>query len=370
MRNLPRTAQIYLWAVMLITAWVLVATFPQLWPALADSPRDIFLSAIGVVGLFYWTTHTIPIGYSTVVHVSGSVVFAGVLLLPISVTTWVTAVGMGAAYLYLNHVLGRRPWYNTTFNVANWTLTANVACAFWRLWGPASITPLEMTLPSLIATGVVYVLCNAGLVSGMHALRRRQNWLSTWWSIVRLGAAYTGSADVMIGTLTAAVVQFAGPVGLILVVIPTAFFYYSLRVSYDLRVQTIEAVQVMADVIDQRDRYTFDHSQRVSKYAELIATKMRLPPEQIETLRMSARVHDLGKIGIDGSMLHKPGALTSDERDRFQRHVYVGAMIIERFPRYREGREIVLYHHERYDGDGYPERLIGTDIPLGARIVA
>ena len=122
--------------------------------------------------------------------------------------------------------------------------------------------------------------------------------------------------------------------------------------------------------MDSRDPYTFQHSQRVAQYSEKIATQLGLPPEEIDLVRSSARIHDLGKMGVDDQMLRKPGPLTVEERREFQGHSAIGAEIIQRFPQYKDGRKLILYHHERHDGSGYPEGLKGDQIPLGSRIIA
>jgi HD-GYP domain-containing protein (c-di-GMP phosphodiesterase class II) len=93
-------------------------------------------------------------------------------------------------------------------------------------------------------------------------------------------------------------------------------------------------------------------------------------PDDVATLRLAARVHDLGKIGLPDSILRKEGKLEPEEFALMKEHARRGHEILAKFPQYRKGREIVLAHHERYDGKGYPSGLIAERIPLGAQIVA
>ncbi len=192
-----------------------------------------------------------------------------------------------------------------------------------------------------------------------------------WGFFVNLwqGAIKEEIALYLLGLLTVMVVE-VHPWGLLLTAIPVALVYLSLRNSLRLQVLTRDAVEKMADVIDRRDPYTAGHSIRVAELAARIATEMGLPWEEVETIKAAARVHDLGKIEIDSIVLNKPGRLDDREWELMQRHPIVGAEIISRFPEFARGADYIRYHHERWDGKGYPYGLRGEEIPLGARIIA
>jgi len=221
---------------------------------------------------------------------------------------------------------------------------------------------------ALISAGTIYFVINTALVALVIALREQKDPWYTWVSGFEQTAVEYFTL-ILLAILMAVAYSYR-PWALILIVPPIIAVYHSLQTSQELRVQTIEAVQALADVIDNRDSYTFEHSRRVAGYAEGIARELGLPAEEIEIISLSGRVHDLGKVGIRDDLLYKPGKFTSQERLTFRQHVRMGAEIVERFPRYKEGREIILYHHEHYDGNGYLEGLQGDDIPIGARIMA
>jgi putative nucleotidyltransferase with HDIG domain len=126
----------------------------------------------------------------------------------------------------------------------------------------------------------------------------------------------------------------------------------------------------LADVVDRRDPYTFQHSQSVADHAARTARQLQLPDREVELIRIAARVHDLGKIAIPDEVLHKQGRLTEAEFELMKKHPQTGADILAKFPQYKRGRELVLAHHERIDGLGYPRGLAGAAIALGARIIA
>jgi putative nucleotidyltransferase with HDIG domain len=122
--------------------------------------------------------------------------------------------------------------------------------------------------------------------------------------------------------------------------------------------------------LDARDRYTAGHSATVAIYARDIAERMDLNAEQQQLAYVCGLVHDIGKIGLPPGLLDKPGALTLDERRQMQLHSEIGEGILRKVDDYGDIAEIVRHHHERIDGEGYPDRLGGEDIPLIARIIA
>ncbi|MDP2725938.1 MAG: HD-GYP domain-containing protein, partial [Dehalococcoidia bacterium] len=159
------------------------------------------------------------------------------------------------------------------------------------------------------------------------------------------------------------------PWAIALFLLPMAIVHYSFKARMDLERQTEQALIAMADILDKRDHLTSRHSEIVSEYAEKIARQLGLPQDKVETIIGSARLHDLGKIGISDSILKKPGLLSPEERKDIEKHVEIGAQILGYFPLFSKGVALLLHHHERYDGQGYPSGLKGEEIPLGARII-
>lgn len=135
----------------------------------------------------------------------------------------------------------------------------------------------------------------------------------------------------------------------------------------DMAIQTIATI---ANTIDAKDEYTRGHSKRVSEYSVAIAKEMGMSTNEINNLRSIALLHDIGKIGVPDSVLNKPGRLTADEYDLMKQHTVIGAEILKDIKMFH-GIDIgAKYHHERYDGNGYPEKIAGTEIPKIARIIA
>lgn len=122
--------------------------------------------------------------------------------------------------------------------------------------------------------------------------------------------------------------------------------------------------------LDARDQYTAGHSAAVAVYARDIAARMGLPPEQQRLAHLCGLVHDIGKIGLPPGLLDKPGALTLEERREMEKHSEIGERILAKVDDYSEIATVVRHHHERVDGQGYPDRLDDQDIPLISRILA
>jgi len=142
------------------------------------------------------------------------------------------------------------------------------------------------------------------------------------------------------------------------------------RLFEELQKSYLSAIKTLAAIIDLKDEYTRGHSEKVSYYADLIARKLRLPPIKREMIRYAAFLHDIGKIGVEIAILHKPGSLTPEEWKIIHQHPVNGSAIVRELGFLKELVPIILYHHERYDGKGYPEKKKNEEIPLGARILA
>lgn len=136
-----------------------------------------------------------------------------------------------------------------------------------------------------------------------------------------------------------------------------------------LEMMSLQTVRALANAIDAKDSYTIGHSARVAEYAALLATELGWSPEQVENLRFKALLHDVGKIGVPDSILNKPTRLTDMEYDVIKTHSGIGGDILSTVTVIPGADQVARYHHERYDGKGYPDGLAGEDIPFEARIV-
>jgi diguanylate cyclase (GGDEF)-like protein len=305
--------------------------------------------------------------------------FAMVLLFPAPVAVSLVVVsrllGEGLLALRRNPLTGRSRLDTTSllFNNALYALAASAAAAaIYAVLAqrPAALGPavrLAWALP--VGALSMYVVYTIG-VSLAAAIQMRQDPFRIWL------AGRRKALVPEIGLYPVGAAMAIGAVGFVwtpvLMIVPACVIYLTLRHSFRLQLvkQTVTAVEQLADIVDMRDHYTFEHSRRVADFAVRIAREMTLAPEQVETIRLAARVHDLGKIGVSDHILQKAGKLTADERAAVERHSRIGYQMLTGFPEYRHGADLVLYHHERYDGMGYPSGLQGGEIPLGAMVIA
>ena len=142
------------------------------------------------------------------------------------------------------------------------------------------------------------------------------------------------------------------------------------EVNKHLERANLSFATALVATLDARDRYTAGHSAAVAIYARDIAARMGLSDDQVQLAHLCGLVHDIGKIGLPPGLLEKPGALTLDERRQMEEHSVIGERILAKVDDYAEIAKIVRHHHERVDGQGYPDGLFGVEVPLLSRIIA
>jgi putative nucleotidyltransferase with HDIG domain len=196
-------------------------------------------------------------------------------------------------------------------------------------------------------------------------MRRRP--FAKWWARHRRDLRELVSLYV-VGGIGAAIATDTR--ALIVLGAPSALAYIALRNSARIEKGTRQAVHALAELIEQRDHYTYGHSRRVADYAERLARAMKMQQSQIDLIREAAFLHDIGKIATPDSVLLKPAALDAHEREVMCEHAEHGYELLEQLPAFWEGADLVRAHHERVDGGGYPRGLRGWELPLEVSIIA
>ncbi|UCE60112.1 MAG: HD-GYP domain-containing protein [Phycisphaerales bacterium] len=141
------------------------------------------------------------------------------------------------------------------------------------------------------------------------------------------------------------------------------------RLARELNEMSMTLVRSLVNAVDQKDEYTSGHSVRVGYFATLLGKRLSLPTPDLQMLQWSALLHDTGKLGIRDEVLKKQGKLTQEEFSHVQEHPTRSHKVVQEVPQLEKALDGVLYHHEHYDGTGYPKGLVGEDIPLQARII-
>jgi len=246
-----------------------------------------------------------------------------------------------------------------------------VDVAFWGVF--AAVT----------AAFIVEAATDLALAGVTPAIRGTGSWTETARTV---GTAQLSSIPLQVPlvALLAYSYETISPWSVALFAIP-AFAAHRLLLLYRQQIDTASALgeanarlaganlsfaTALVATLDARDRYTAGHSAAVAIYAGDIADRMNLSDDEQKLVRLCGLVHDIGKIGLPAGLLEKPGALTLDERKQMELHSTIGERILRNVEDYSEIAAIVRHHHERVDGNGYPDGLVGDDIPLLARIIA
>lgn len=364
MRSLPLSARLFVWWIILAGASLLLLLMPSV-PF--DQPQPIVASIILTLAIGIVDTYRVRLPYKAENSVSMSIAFAMVLLFAPGLACWAAAIAAYLADVYL-----RKPWYKALFNSANAALSFGLAgLAYQSVYDSSELLlGSARNIMAMLFSMVICLVVNTLTVSTIIGLLNRQSPWRVWWANNH-GVLVQLLTLAPLGSLIAiAYSQTPYGLGVILLLLPLGAVYYSLRSYQQLRDQTRYTIEALAEAVDKRDPYTFQHSQRVAEYVKKIAERLNLSPGEIESIIWAASIHDLGKIDIPEGVLSKPTPLEDDEWGIVRKHSAVGADIVDRISFHPTARGIIRHHHERFDGSGYPNGIAGDMIPLGARILA
>ncbi|MHB1161814.1 MAG: HD-GYP domain-containing protein [Chloroflexota bacterium] len=364
MGRLPLRARAYLLFVLACAVLLLLEANP-----ISNPPawEVVILCLVLGLGSVLADTHLVELTHTTKVSVSAALDFALLLLVGPGMAAW--TIALSAALTTRWHLQRAWRWYNVAFYAANGVLSVGAAGLVYQgISGGAPLLSSGAGALALLLAGATYFFLNVGTVAAIVALARNSDSASDFLSAFK--AAAPQFAGLLVLGLVGAEVYSASPAAAALLLIPVVGVYASLRSALTLRAETKRAIEALALEVDQYHPYTSQHSERVARYAARVAQGLQLSQEQVDTISRAAQIHDLGKLSIWPGMLNKLEGLTEEERRELRCHPARGAELVSRFPDYRNGKDLILHHHERYDGHGYPNGLKGDEIPLGARIIA
>jgi HD-GYP domain-containing protein (c-di-GMP phosphodiesterase class II) len=280
-----------------------------------------------------------------------------------------TAILISALSNVIVDIIGRRGLQKVLFNASQYTITIYASWVAYSLLSPnVELFTLKHNFMAMIASCLTYVIVNYFLVSTIVSLSQGNKLYRMLTMDVKLELLHFASL-VPVSLLIVELYKIE-PYSITIVFLPLAVAHFSFDNYITLRTETQKTIEALADTIDKRDSYTFEHSRRVASYCSEIAKIIKLHPDESEHIISAAKVHDLGKISVPDTILLKKGKLNSDEYSTMINHSLVGYTILNNLKFYKYGAKVVLHHHEKYDGSGYPHGLKGDGIPLGARILA
>ena len=328
---------------------------------------------------------------SSAISVGFAVKIAAYVLFGTPVALWTTIVVV-AVNAYTPKP---KPARKVLFNFGQLTISTYVASMTYQLAG--GLVPPGGFVPTMLAVAVsaaAYFLVNSLLTAGVITLTSESRFFDVWaQNFAWMPLNYVATA--VNGAALALAYESLGIVGVIVFVLPLMVAWYSFklymmkstqlrernrellsmneslqRTSERLEASHVSVIAALLGSLAAKDRYTQGHSAATMQHALAVAKALGLGPDEIAAVNLGALFHDIGKIGIPEQILRKPSALSEEEWAEMKTHPIIGANLIAEVPNLERIRPIVLAHHERYDGSGYPHGLKGDEIPLAAQIIA
>lgn len=297
---------------------------------------------------------------------SFAVQLAAVILLGTGKAVWVIIIAT-----IIVEIISQRQWIRAFFNVGQYGLSI-VATGF--LYHLIKLSPdnipvdIILDLPAILVAVSAFYAINTFFVSAVISLTSRSRLVDIFFSnfLVIIGYYYS-LAPI---SIAASLLYIPHRPYIVLIMIPPLIMAdKALRRYYSLQHEAQETLKVLAVTVDERDKYTFFHSINVAEYAKKIAEHLNLSIDEVSEIETAGQVHDLGKVGIPDCILNKESKLTYEEMEIIKKHPETAYRLLKNLKPYKKGAEYVLYHHEYYNGEGYPGSISGKDIPLGARIL-
>jgi HD-GYP domain-containing protein (c-di-GMP phosphodiesterase class II) len=352
--------------VILVTSVVVPVNEPIRLGVLAAANPDILL------GLAFWIVVTLVASALPVTMARGTVV--NLSIAPLVAVMYLGGPGAAAivatiGVTELRELKGRVPWYGTLVNHIGLAVPAILGAFVTHALPQASSQPI-LSLGAVLAGGLVLLFGNMALTAVSVAARRGEQ-----VSLDVLGDlgqyAIGGFATIPLAWLMAQVYQQAG-IGwwaVFLVVLPVYVIRLALHQVVEMREMFTQTIGALAQAVDARDTFTSGHSERVQLISVDMGHVMRLKDDELQALEWGGLLHDIGKIGVPDSVLLKQDKLTREERALMNRHPVIGANIIAHVGKLAPELPIIRHHHEWYNGSGYPDRLMGDEIPKLARVL-
>lgn len=266
------------------------------------------------------------------------------------------------------HILNT-PWYKSLFNYCVLSLPVILGNYFYvMLGGEYPISQISNNFFQIMIFCILVFIGNTIIISILTSLLTNKSIVFCLWGNVRLGIL-----NILImapfGLIIAVLFMQYSYKGVLLLLFPVLLVRYTFLLYIQAKTQYIQTVDALMRAMEARDKYTEGHSQRVSDLSIRIAKELKYNDWKIEDLKIAALLHDVGKIGIDDSILNKPGRLSDEEYNIIKSHPDLGYNILKEIKNLESIIPIVRNHHERYDGKGYPDGKTGEELGLDVFIV-
>ncbi len=266
-------------------------------------------------------------------------------------------------------VKGKSSWYKVVFDSSQYALSTGIAGLAYQYTGGiiGFQNFFEFIFPAALCA-LTYCFMNLILVTMVISLDQGSKFTAVWRTNFQ-EILPTYLAEAPLGFLMAIIYVQIGVGGILLFFLPLLLARRSFESYTKMRKMYLETIRALVAAIDAKDTYTKGHSERVTQTSVALARELNLHEREIDNIEYAALLHDIGKIGIDERILGKNDVLTSEEFKKIKEHVIMGAKIIKPVEFLKDSYKAIYHHHERYNGDGYPDGLKGEDIPISVRII-
>jgi len=362
MESLPKKFKLF--SILITVSAIIVLG----WNILHTDWNTTLLIHLLIFGLLAIASESLPValpkgGYVTV---SCPIFLSALILFPLGVTLTASAL---AGLIIFGKIASEQPLFKRAFNASQFVLSLAAAYGVMDFFKSSSSQfDLKSLIMYMIAASV-YLVINITIVAiALGAMFHKSPW-SIWVSNIRWTLP-NFMALIPLGFLLALLYKNWGALGLSLLLIPLLVSRHAFQLYIDMRENYLSTVEALVQALEAKDTYTSGHSARVGKLAVAIAEEIKMSEDKIEPLKYAAVLHDVGKIGVSEIILNKEGKLLDSEWEAIRSHPVIGQTIIKGIKFMFDIGGVVRHHHERYDGNGYPDGIKGGEIPLESRIIA
>lgn len=373
MRKLPTVLKIYLPSIYVITALLVLVSYHIDYLPLN---RQLDFTGYILFVILLALTESLTVYYKDIsFSTSFAIQLASFILYGPAVTMIIIVLGFTFRIIKVgpgdySHLLNT-PIYGTIYNYC--VLCLSILCGnfLYILLGGGTYFPIEKlhdnALQIAVFCGGVFI-ANTLIISTLYSLMNKRNFIYSFLTNVRLMVI-----NILVispfGVIISIIYERFQYWGVLLVFFPIVLARYTLSLYIDVKSQYFQTVDALMKSVEARDKYTEGHSQRVGEIATKIARILKYNDFKIEELKIASILHDVGKIGVDDAILNKPGMLTQEEYEKIKQHPEKGHEILKQVKNLEKIIPIVLHHHERYDGKGYPCGKKADELSLDVFIV-
>jgi putative nucleotidyltransferase with HDIG domain len=331
--------------------------------------KDISILGVVLFGILIFAADnfSVPLPKAGFVSVNLGISLASLILFGPSTAILVTLISS----ISIRDILKKEPYYKHIFNCGQYLVAISSASWVFGIFFDKNINNIfsPKNVGVIFLSSIIFFILNTFLTAAVISISDHIKVFNVWI----FNFAWLFPFHIFL-TVMALAISFLynlyGPFTLLLTMMPLIIAQYTYMLRMNERKALLNSIMHIVKIVEAKDIYTAGHSVRVAEYSERIARKLKLSEYDIDTLKNLANLHDIGKIQVELSVLNKLGTLNSDDWNEIKKHPIVGYEIVKEITFLKDNAVAILYHHERYDGNGYPFGISKDRIPMFAKIIS